>query len=120
MEVHCPLAEGSRTQIEREAKTKTATFLKGYSMSISYDKKHFGKEMDLFIIDTKCQLADLEVDPPVFALKVHIFGVVRVAHLISFLFVRLVVLNATFNDISVISWRSVLLVEETGGPGENH
>jgi len=28
--------------------------------------------------------------------------------------------NATFNNISVISWRSVLLVEETGGPGKNH
>jgi hypothetical protein len=26
--------------------------------------------------------------------------------------------NATFNNISVISWRSVLLVEETVGPGE--
>jgi len=31
-----------------------------------------------------------------------------------------IVLNATFNNISVISWRSVLLVEETGGPRENH
>jgi hypothetical protein len=30
------------------------------------------------------------------------------------------VFNATFNNISVISWRSVLLVEEAGGPGENH
>jgi hypothetical protein len=30
------------------------------------------------------------------------------------------VLDATFNNISVISWRSVLLVEETGVPGENH
>jgi hypothetical protein len=29
-------------------------------------------------------------------------------------------LNAIFNNISVISWRSVLLVEKTGGPGENH
>ena len=29
-------------------------------------------------------------------------------------------LNATFNNISVLSWRSVLLVEETGVPGENH
>ena len=29
-------------------------------------------------------------------------------------------LNATFNNISVISWRSVLLVEETGVPVENH
>ena len=34
--------------------------------------------------------------------------------------VRFMVLNATFNNISVISWRSVLLVEETGVPGENH
>jgi len=30
------------------------------------------------------------------------------------------VLNATFNNISVISWLSVLLVEETGVSGENH
>jgi hypothetical protein len=30
------------------------------------------------------------------------------------------VLNATFNNISVISWRSVLLMEETGVSGENH
>jgi hypothetical protein len=30
------------------------------------------------------------------------------------------VFNATFNNISVISWRSVLLVEETGVPRGNH
>jgi hypothetical protein len=30
------------------------------------------------------------------------------------------VFNATFNLITVISWQSVLLVEETGVPGENH
>ena len=30
------------------------------------------------------------------------------------------VFNATLNNISVISWRSVLLVEETGVPGENY
>jgi len=36
------------------------------------------------------------------------------------LFVCLMVCNATFNNISVILWQSVLLVEETGGPGENH
>jgi hypothetical protein len=30
------------------------------------------------------------------------------------------VLNPTFNNISVISWWSVLLVEETGVPRENH
>jgi hypothetical protein len=31
-----------------------------------------------------------------------------------------IVFNATFNNISVKSWRSVLLVEETRVPGENH
>ena len=30
------------------------------------------------------------------------------------------VFNATFNNISVISWQSVLLVEETRVPRENH
>jgi len=30
------------------------------------------------------------------------------------------VLNFTFNNISVVLWRSVLLVEETGVPGENN
>jgi hypothetical protein len=30
------------------------------------------------------------------------------------------VFNATFNNISVVSWRSIVLVEETGGPGKNH
>jgi hypothetical protein len=29
------------------------------------------------------------------------------------------VFNATFNNISVISWRSVVFVEETGVPEEN-
>jgi hypothetical protein len=30
------------------------------------------------------------------------------------------VFNATFDNISIISWRSVLLVVETGVPGENN
>jgi hypothetical protein len=34
--------------------------------------------------------------------------------------VRVIIFNATFNNISAISWRSVLLVEETGVAGENH
>ena len=52
---------------------------------------------------------------------------VKIKHLINrqspnnmFDFVCLMVFNATFNNISVISWRSVLLVEEPGGPRENH
>jgi hypothetical protein len=34
--------------------------------------------------------------------------------------VCLMMCNVTFNNISVISWRSDLLVQEGGGPGENH
>jgi len=30
------------------------------------------------------------------------------------------VFNATFNNISAISWQSVFLMKETGVPGENH
>jgi len=33
---------------------------------------------------------------------------------------RVQVFNATCNNISVILWRSVLLEEETGVPGEYH
>jgi hypothetical protein len=33
---------------------------------------------------------------------------------------RFMVFNTTFKNISVISWQSVLLVEETGVPRENH
>jgi len=34
--------------------------------------------------------------------------------------VNLIMLKATFNNISVISWQPVLLVEVTGVPEENH
>jgi len=34
--------------------------------------------------------------------------------------VMVMVFNATFNNISIISWRSVLLVGETGMPAEIH
>jgi hypothetical protein len=34
-------------------------------------------------------------------------------------FFDFLVFNATFNNISAISWRPVLVVEETGVPGEN-
>jgi len=34
--------------------------------------------------------------------------------------VRVMVFSATFNNIAVISWQSVLLVEETRVPTENH
>ena len=34
--------------------------------------------------------------------------------------VRVMVFNATLNNIADIAWRSVLMVEETWVPGENH
>ena len=34
--------------------------------------------------------------------------------------VKVMVFNVTFNNISIISWRLVLLVDETGELGENH
>jgi len=40
--------------------------------------------------------------------------------IINFIGVRIIVFNATFNNISAISWWSVLLVDETGVPWENH
>ena len=39
---------------------------------------------------------------------------------LSTVYVRVMVFNATVNNISAISWRSVLLVEETRVPWENH
>ena len=38
----------------------------------------------------------------------------------QFIWIGCMVLTATFNNIPVISWRSVLLVEEAGIPWENH
>ena len=64
---------------------------------------------------------------------VHVYGVLHFSHSVWYfliqwnfillfvcLFVCLMEFNATFNNISILSWGSVLLVEETGGPGENH
>jgi len=47
--------------------------------------------------------------------EVNILYVIQVL-----VFVCLMLFNTTFNNISVISLWLVLLVEETGGPVENH
>jgi hypothetical protein len=39
---------------------------------------------------------------------------------IMILLIWFLVFNATFSNISAISWRPVLVVEEAGVPGENH
>jgi len=46
-------------------------------------------------------------------------SVSNIYHLLIGLF-RFMVFNTTFNNISAIPWRSVLLVEETEVPRENH
>ena len=43
-----------------------------------------------------------------------------IPHLVNRVSVWVMVFNATFNNISVISWQSVLLMEETGVCWENH
>jgi hypothetical protein len=42
------------------------------------------------------------------------------SHKDSVLIDLFLVFNATFSNISAISWRTVLVVEEAGVPGENH
>ena len=40
----------------------------------------------------------------------------RIQTNVQFIWIGCMVLNATFNNLPVISWRSVLLVEEAGIP----
>jgi hypothetical protein len=40
--------------------------------------------------------------------------------LIKLIRVRVIVFKATYNNISAMSWREILLVEETEVPRENH
>jgi hypothetical protein len=48
------------------------------------------------------------------------FMIATLFRLTLWLGLRYMVFNVTFNNISVISWWSVSLVEETGVPGQNH
>jgi len=44
----------------------------------------------------------------------------KILSFFSFFVVGFLVFNATFSNISAISWRPVLVVEEAGVPGEHH
>jgi hypothetical protein len=70
-------------------------YCKKWYLNINDEYKYLAKYVNIFLI--KLYLAP----------NIYIFGV------------RVMVFNSTFNNISVISWRSVLLVEETGTPREN-
>jgi hypothetical protein len=62
------------------------------------------------------------VDPFIHLIKIIKNALININFTLDQLMVRgyTVVFNATFNTISAISWQSVLLVEETGIPGETH
>jgi len=49
-----------------------------------------------------------------------IFSAISWQGQVTFGRVMVMVFNATFNNISAISWRSVLLLEETGVLGKNY
>ena len=53
-------------------------------------------------------------------IEVYHFRVMSLDIHIVVLGLGVIVFNATFNNISFISWRSVFLVEETSVPRENH
>jgi len=59
-------------------------------------------------------MIELTIYANVFLLSVRYNIINRLSGLVGFM-----VFNATFNNISVISWRSVILVVETGVPVEN-
>jgi hypothetical protein len=56
----------------------------------------------------------------VYLLKPAIVMLHHTKYVINLYLNGVMVFNDTFNNISAISWRSDLLVEETGEPGENN
>jgi hypothetical protein len=76
-------------------------------------KLSLGKIIKNYLIDKS--MTDIEQHLRCSTKIVHVFTEVQLR-----VTVRVMVFNATFNNMSVISWRSLLLVEETGVPGENH
>ena len=59
----------------------------------------------------------------VFLKILHMYGPIQCISSFndSFVFIDwFIVFKATFSNISAISWRPVLVVEEAGAPGEDH
>jgi len=75
---------------------------------------------DIFAVRT--YVIGVIVDPFIHLIKINKNALININFTLDQLRVRgyIVVFNATFNTISAISWQSVLLVEETGIPGETH
>ena len=63
---------------------------------------------------------DLFFSLSIFPILLYLFQKWSVCRMLMTVWLRFMVFNATFNNISVISWLSALLMEETVVPGENH
>jgi hypothetical protein len=50
----------------------------------------------------------------------HPNAIYKIIHSQARIWILILVFNTTFSNISGISWRPVLVVEEAGVPGENH
>ena len=60
-------------------------------------------------------------NPPLLTISLgEIQGKISKLPIALYLGARVMAFNGNFNNISVVPWWSVLLVEETGVPGENH
>ena len=99
-----------RYQWQRLLEASELSFLHAFRWYVSSE---IGGKISVHLIPNQIQLDHNQLETP------HISIIYQVI-IITMLFVCLMVFNVTFSNMSVISWRSILLVEETEGPGENH
>jgi len=81
---------------------------------VAIEKLIISSQHDIFYVNDIVGKATY-VLPPISITPCHIWAKVWMYQLIS-----VMLFKVTFNNISVISWRSFLLVEETGIHRENH
>ena len=84
----------------------------------------FGLVLDSFLIDLRfvfvCMIPPAGHKPMAIPNKHLLIRVCFSAGSIIMMEFGVMMFNATYNNMSVVSWRSVLLVEEAGISGENY
>ena len=94
------------------------TFITGSSSRLL--RIRFSADLDLYWFPV-CHFLCKEFNPLVIWMRNQNIAISTIVGTSSHIrLVWIMVFNATFNNISVISWWSVLLVEETGVPGKNY
>ena len=99
-----------RYQWQRLLEASELSFLRAFRWYVSSE---IGGKIIVHLIPNQIQLDHNQLETPHRSIMYQVI-------IITMLFVCLMVFNVTFSNMSVISWRSILLVEETEGPGENH